>query len=312
MIESGSHSPGFDPAEFDLPPNTAMRWELPHPSLARLIGDYFVFDSEGEEVMGARTPILPTWPMIRFVLAERPITIEAPGVVWSPLPEAGFYGSASGVMHHTSYGGVTIGVNLTPAGVARLLDIDLSKYRDRMVPLDEVANDTCQPLIAELRASDQGPAVKEILDRFFLERMDTPSVDEDRIIHLNQLLLDETVRTAKDLGRRMSLASRTLQRFSLKRFGYPPQALIARTRFLRSLMAVKAAGERNSYHAIDEAYTDASHFLRDCERFLGMTARRFSKLETPFLDAILRVRTRTLEVATPGLGPAVYKTVGRT
>lgn len=142
--------------------------------------------------------------------------------------------------------------------------------------------------------------------------MDTPSVDEDRIVHLNQLLLDETVRTAKDLGRRMSLALRTLQRFSFKRFGYPPQALIARTRFLRSLMAVKAAGERNSYRAIDEAYTDASHFLRDCERYLGMTARRFSNLETPFLDAILRVRTRTLEVATPGLGPAIYQTAGRT
>lgn len=309
MIESGSHSPGVDPSVFDLPAHTAMRWELPHPSLARFIGDYFVFDSEGETMMGRSTPILPTWPMIRFVLAERPITIEAPGVVWSPLPEAGFYGSTGGVMQHTSYGGVTIGVNLTPAGVARLLDIDLSKFRDRMVPLDEVASETCQPLIAELRASDQGPAVKAILDRFFLERMGSPAKDEEKIIRLNHLLLDEGSRTAEDLSRNMQMPPRTLQRFSRKRFGYPPQALIARIRFLRSLMAVKAAGEKNSYHAIDEAYTDASHFLRDCERFLGMTARRFFQLETPFLDAVLRVRNAVLKVPTPGLGPAVYRTL---
>lgn len=306
MIESGSHSTGFDPSVFNLPSNVAMRWELPHPLLARFVGDYFVFDSEGEAVMGARSPILPAWPMIRFVLAEQPMTIEAPGVVWSPLPEAGFYGSAGRIMEHTSYGGVTIGVNLTPAGVARLLSIDLSHYRDRIVPLDEVLSETCQPLIAELRASDQGPAVKAILDRFFLERMDTPSRDEERIIRLNHLLLDERIRTAKELGRELELPSRTLQRLSLKRFGYPPQALIARTRFLRSLMAVRAAGANDAYRAIDEAYTDASHFLRDCERFLGMTARRFFKLEMPFLDAVLRVRKATLDVATPGLGPAAY------
>lgn len=307
MIESGSHSTGFNPAVFNLPANVAMRWELPHPSLARFIGDYFVFDSEGEELMGACSPIMPTWPMIRFVLAEQPMTIEAPGAVWSPLPEAGFYGSASRIMEHTSHGGVTVGVNLTPAGVARLLNIDLSQYCDRMVPLDEVARDTCQPLIVELRASDQGPAVKAILDRFFLERMDTPSKDEERIIRLNHLLLDERIRTAKELARELELHSRTLQRLSLKRFGYSPQTLIARTRFLRSLIAVKAAGTKDAYRAIDESYTDVSHFLRDCERFLGMTARRFFKLEMPFLDAVLRVRKATLDVATPGLGPATYR-----
>ena len=101
-----------------------MRWEAPHLSLAWLIGDYFVFDSEGPDVLGARSPMLPSWPMIRFVLAKEPMSIDAPGIHWSPLPEAGFYGSASRIFYHTSNGGVTVGVNLTPAGVARLLDLD--------------------------------------------------------------------------------------------------------------------------------------------------------------------------------------------
>ncbi len=307
MIESGSHATVFDPSIFELPPNVAMRWELPHPSLAQLIGDYFVFDSDGPEMMGARSPMLPTWPMIRFVLAEQPMTIEAPGVVWSPLPQAGFYGSASRIMEHISNGGVTIGVNLTPAGIARLLDIDVSRYRDRMVSLDQVFSDDCRPLIAELRASDRGPAVKAILDRYFLERMNKPSRDEKSIIRLNHMLLDGRWRTPGDLARELGLPAHTLRRLSLKRFGFPPQALLTRTRFLRSLMAVRAAGARGAYRAIDPGYTDASHFLRDCERFLGMTARRFLSLEMPFLDAVLRVRTATLGVATPGLGPAVYR-----
>lgn len=307
MIISGSHLTGIDQSVFDLPLNIAMRWELPDRRLSLFVGDYFVFDSEGQEVMGARSPILPTWPMIRFVLSHRPMSLEAAGHKWSPLPEAGFYGSMSRILEHTSYGGVTVGVNLTPAGVARLLDIDLSHYRDKIVPLDEVLHDTCRPLISELRASDQGPAVKAILDRFFLKRMTVASKEEHDIVRLNRLLLDENVQSAGELASRMGMTMRTLQRLSRKRFGYPPQALIARTRFLRSLMAVKAAGKKDAYRAIDEAYTDASHFLRDCKRFLGMTARRFLDLETPFYDEVLRVRTAALNVTTPGLGPAPYK-----
>lgn len=307
MITSGSHSTGIDPSVFDLPPNVAMRWELPDHRLAFYVGDYFVFDSEGQEMMGAKSPILPTWPMIRFVLSDRPMSVEGVGNKWSRLPEAGFYGSASGILEHTSYGGVTVGVNLTPAGVARLLNVDLSQYRDRIVPLDQVLTETCQPLISELRQSDQGPAVKSILDRFFLERMGAASKDEQVIIRLNQVLLDANVRSAADLARRMGLPMHTLQRLSRKRFGFPPQTLIARTRFLRSLMAVRAAGAKNAYRAIDEAYTDASHFLRDCDRFLGMTARRFFDLKMPFLDAVLRARMMALDVAIPGLGPASYK-----
>lgn len=306
MIESGSHTPGIDPAWFRLHPATAMRWERPHPSLEGLIGDYFAFDSEGPEMMGAVSWILPSWPVIRFVLADNPITVIGPGICWSPLPEAGFYGSTSKVLRHTSFGGVTIGVNLTPAGVARLSGIDLSAYRDRMVPLGDILPESPDALVEELRASDQGPGVKAILDRFFMRLMDKPHRDEPRIMKLNRLLLDENVQTVRELGEALDMPPHQLRRLSLRRFGFPPKLLLTRTRFLRSLMALKMRGAEN-YDAIDEYYTDVSHFLRDSERFLGMTARRFLRLDMPFLDAVLRARQMVLDTATPALGPAVYR-----
>ena len=118
MIESGSHVPGIDPAKFGLLPHEAMRWEQPHASLEGLIGDYFIFDSEGPESVGSVEWMLPNWPVIRFALAENPMTIEAPDWRWSPLLEAGFYGPTSRVLKHTSSSGVSMGVSLTPAGVA--------------------------------------------------------------------------------------------------------------------------------------------------------------------------------------------------
>lgn len=302
MIESGSHTPGIDPARFGLRHYTALRYERPASALEGLIGDYYVFDSEGPEAQNAVEWMLPNWPVIRFVLTERPITIETPDWRWFPVLEAGFYGTTNQAMRHTSSGGVTIGASLTPAGVARLLDIDVSHYRNRMVPLDALlpAAD-CAALVGDLRASDQGPAVKPILDRFFLAHLAHPHPAERNIAALNRLLLDERFESAREMARELDIGVHTLRRLSLKRFGFPPKLLMMRTRFLRSLIALKETGATEGYLAIDSAYTDASHFLRDSERFLGMTALRFLKLETPFLDAVLRARKLVLGAATPTL-----------
>ncbi|PHR95387.1 MAG: hypothetical protein COA68_17360 [Oceanobacter sp.] len=307
MIESGSHMPGIDPAKFKLLSHGAMRWEQPHESLEGLIGDYFIFDSEGPLSIGSVEWMLPNWPVIRFALAANPMTIEGPDWRWSPLLEAGFYGPTSRVLKHTSSGGVTIGVSLTPAGVARLFDIDVSQYRDRMVPLQSVLPDGCEELVAELRASDQGPAVKAIFDRFFLARMKRPHPAEPKIMALNRLLLDQEIQNVRDLASAINLPIHSLARLAKKRFGFPTKMLLTRTRFLRSLIALKLADSLHDYRLIDESYSDTSHFLRDSERFLGMTARRFLKLDTPFLDAVLRARQLILGTATPALGPAIYK-----
>ena len=284
-----------------------MRWEQPDKLLDGLIGDYFVFDSEGPEALGATEWMLPNWPTLRFVLAENPMRIEAPDWHWSPLPEAGFYGPISRVLKHVSYGGVTIGVSLTPAGVARLLDIDLSKYLDRMVPLHSLMPESCEALVAELRASDQGPAAKSILDRFFVEKMTRPHRAEPQIAALNRLLLDDHILNVDGLVNALDMPIHSLARLARKRFGYPPKTLLTRTRFLRSLIALKQAGATHGYRVIDHSYSDTSHFLRDSERFLGMTARRFLRLDTPFLDAILHARQMILDTSTPLLGPAFYR-----
>jgi len=304
MIESGSHTPGIAPADFELRPYTAMRYERPAPALAGLIGDYYAFDSEGPEAQNAVEWMLPNWPVIRFVLADRPITIETRDWCWSPLLEAGFYGTTDQAMRHTSSGGVTIGVSLTPAGIARLLDIDVSLYRNRMTPLDALLPpDDCAALVAELRNSDRGPAVKPILDRFFLAHMGRPHPAEAIIVALGRLLLDDRFQSAADLASELGLEKHTLRRLSIKRFGFPPKLLMMRTRFLRSLIALKEAGATQGYRAIDSAYTDTSHFLRDSERFLGMTAKRFLEIETPFLDCVLRARKLVLGAPTPALAP---------
>jgi len=120
-------------------------------------------------------------------------------------------------------------------------------------------------------------------------------------------LLDETMQNVRHLSRALDLPVHSLARLAKKRFGYPPKILLTRSRFLRSLIALKQTDTARSYSRIDHGYSDTSHFLRDSERFLGMTARRFLALDTPFFDAAVRARQLILGTATPALGPAIYR-----
>ncbi len=55
-------------------------------------------------------------------------------------------------------------------------------------------------------------------------------------------------------------------------------------------MRMIAQGQGYDGLLIDPSYCDVSHFLRDANRFLGMTPRRFSAMNTPFLRASVQAR----------------------
>jgi AraC-like DNA-binding protein len=300
MIISGSHTPGVDPGLFELPPYAVLRYERPAAELRGLVSDYFVFDSEGPQAQNVLNWMLPTDPVIRLTLASAPILVEMGEDNWVRRPTAALYGPATSARRVRTNGGVTIGAALTPAGVARLADLDLSRHRDGIVELERIVDPPAAArLVADLRASDQGPEAKPILDAFFLRAMARPHPREDRIRAFDRALRREELESASDLGTRLGLPPHTLRRLANRHFGFPSQTLIARTRFMRSLMAITEAGATKGYAAIDAGYFDTSHFLRDCKRFLGMTARQFMALDTNYLDVVVRARRAVIGTGSP-------------
>jgi AraC-like DNA-binding protein len=304
MIESGSLTPGIDPAMFGLAPGSALRYEIPDPRLAAFVSDYHVLDSEGPNAIGAEEWVLPGWPAIRIILTEIPMSVTLGDQVYDHLPRLGFYGTTCVAMKWNTDGGATIGIRLTPAGVARLFDLDATLYRDRIVPLDQLlAPEVCSALFESLRNSDQGPAVKGILDNFLLDHMAKPHRQETEILALTELLLDNSVGTVAEASDLLALPIYKLRRISLRYFGFPARTLMIRSRFLRSLLMMKEDTAKNRHSVIDISYTDTSHFLRDCKRFLGMTALQFFALKTPYLDTVLRARSLVMGAATSAVPP---------
>lgn len=305
MIESGSLTPGIDPARFGLPAHTAVRYERPDPALERMIADYHMFDSEEFAVNRAIEWMLPNAPSIRIILAERPIRLNLAERYFDPLPTACFFGPTSRAMKIEVSGGLTIGATLTPIGMARLLRTSAVELRDNILPLDQVlGSELAGRLVISLRDHDRGHRVKAILDDFFLPLMDKPHRDEPALTRIMAALQDDNVSNLSEVAEQIGIPGHRLLRLCQRHFGFPPKTLLMRARLLRSILALKLNDSPVGYGGIDPAYCDDSHFVRDAHRFLGMTPRQFLQLETPYLNASMRARAMVFGVNVAALQPA--------
>ena len=302
MIESGSHVPGVSVAAFGLPPGTALRYEQPAAELSGYLIDYNVLDSDGAVHHDVTQWMLPGWAAIRIVLAEQPIAITLGGRRYDPLPVAGLYGPTSRATQVTTSGGVTIGIGISPLGWSRLFHERADALRDRIVPLDTVMRpEIVAHLVARLRASDQGPAVKGILDDFFRMHFRPIHRDEPAIRALMALILDDGIDDLAEAGARIGILPHTLRRLSARYFGFAPKTLLVRTRFLRAILAMLVQWEAGDQVAVAGNYHDLPHFLRDAKRFLGMTPRQFMAKPMPYIHAVRRARAAVIGAATGAL-----------
>ncbi len=284
--------PGVDPAHFRLPALTALRYEIPADELTPFIADYHALDSIRIPGELPAEHMLPNGPAIRIITADHRMDLAIGDEAARPLPPAAFYGATSrSAEMGVGSGGVTIGMNLTPAGVARLGRIDAHAMRDRVVPLDTILDPGfVAELTDTLRQSDQGPAVKAILDAAMRPLLARPHPRERDILRLSALLATQGIATVAEARERLGMQQRPLERLAKHHFGFSPKLLLRRARLLRSIVALKQAGPPFDLSLIDPDYHDHSHFIRDAHRFLGMAPMRFLKLPNHYLDAALRAR----------------------
>jgi len=302
MIESGTHTPGISAADFGLPPHTALRYERPAAALRPYVTSYFVLDSEPVDPPMTSELMLPSWARIWIVMATAPINVEIGNRRYAPMPQAVLYGVTSRAMRVTAQGGVTIGIDISPLGWARLFHQSAEALRDRVTPLDQLMPPTLvEELVSSLSASDQALEVKDILDDFFTRHMAAPHRDEALVAQIMRLISDPGVTSLDAAAAESGIKLHTLRRVSQRYFGFPPKTLIIRARFLRAFVPMLLTRERTDQQAVPLTYHSRTHFLRDAERFLGMTARRFMAVDTPYLDAVLRARRMIFGAPTAAL-----------
>lgn len=285
---------GPEPVTSALRRETRMRYWRPAADLAPLVSGYHLYAVDPPAGQRWRDVFQPSWPCLRFTFGAGDWRVRQPGEPWRRVGQLSLFGPSSRVTWSESGPGLTVGIGLRPRGWVELGRQPASKWADRVDDPGAAFVLDLSALQEQLSAIDDDAAVPALFDALLAAHADPGDEDEAIVGAVEAALLDPELLTVSQLAIRVGVAPRSLERLSLRAFGFTPKLLMRRARFLRSLHAVADASAAGRASAIDCSYTDYSHFVRDAQDFLGMSPQAFLKLDTPLLKQSLALRRKVL------------------
>lgn len=157
LIESGSHAPGVCAADFGLAAGAALRVERAD-SLRPVLSDYKVFDSDAALFWGAHNRIMPGWSRIWIALTADLFDVETGSHRYPRLGSAMLIGVTSRAAPVTTYGGLSVSIDIGPLAWARLFKPSAESLRDCVTPLDQLLpKSLCDELVSRVARTDRGP-----------------------------------------------------------------------------------------------------------------------------------------------------------
>jgi AraC-like DNA-binding protein len=233
----------------------------------------------------------PEWAALRFAEGPPPVACVGLGALKPQWPFV-----ANGPTSKAIHFGVTRsriwGLGLQPAGWAKFVGISADELADTTVDGSQhAAFRYIAPLLD--RMLDAGGDAEEIAQRindFFMAMLDRPAPHEAQIIACQEAMRDPEMAGVAELGERLGMTQRSLERFCRRHFGFPPKLLLRRQRFLRSLAKFMLDPSLNWIDAMDRQYHDQAQFVRDFKAFMGLTPRRYAAMPHPILEPIMQQR----------------------
>lgn len=271
----------------------AVRFFMPSPALAPYISTYYLTEVSVPDGAVIEDFLHPEWANIRF--ARNDCWQAAVGT--DPLRAAPHFIAAGPTSHcsHFVTGSARIwGVGILPMGWARLFDAPASDYADRFCDgaADPVFAGVAPLLDATFGEAPDAAAEARRIDTFLLDLLSRRPLhgDEARIRAAHGALIDLDTAAVAALAERLATSPRSLERLSLRAFGFSPKLLLRRQRFLRSLAQFMLDPSLKWISTLDWQYVDQAHFVRDFKRFMGMSPTAYAALDHPVLRAAARAR----------------------
>jgi AraC-like DNA-binding protein len=271
-----------------------MRYWRPAPELSALVSGYHLYALDPPAGERQRDVFQPAWPSLRFTFGEGNWCVRQAGERWKPVGPRSLFGPTSRVTWSESGPGLTVGIGLRPRGWARLTQALASDWADRVGDPADVFEFDLGKIEAGLAHAIDDAVVPDLFNTVLLAQFGNQDERDAIVGAVEAALLDPEFSSVRALALHVGISTRSLERLSLRAFGFTPKLLMRRARFLRSLHAVAQAPVAARATAIDPGYTDYSHFVRDAQMFLGMSPQAFLKLDTPLLRQSLELRKTVL------------------
>ena len=197
------------------------------------------------------------------------------------------------------------GVGILPPGWGRFIATPAAAHADRFC---DGGSDPAWAALAPMLelAFDGDPAPAEAaarMDRYLLDQLASRPAGEDepRIRAAHRWLVSEQIGTVAEFAALLDLSPRTLERFCLRAFGFPPKLLLRRQRFSRSLGQFLLNPGMTWLETLDQHYVDQAHFVRDFRRFMGMNPSTYAAADHPLLRATAGARAAAVGGAVQAL-----------
>lgn len=267
-----------------------LRIILPPPDLAPFVSSYY----STQAAPGPRgTDWLP--PESANLRAGRASIYEA-AIGDEPMravPAAVISGPTSKATRLRIEGGHFWGVGLSPAGFAKFVGLSAADFADRFVDMTELT--AFEGFVAMFERMMENPGDTEgcvaSLNQTFRALLDRPLGNQDAIVKAHGAIVSDETNSVAQLGELLNFNSRTLERFCRRYFGFNPQMLLRRQRFLRSLAKFMLDPSMKWIDSLDTHYCDQAHFGKDFKNIMGMRPSDFARMNHPIASAAVHGRT---------------------
>jgi AraC-like DNA-binding protein len=233
----------------------------------------------------------PEWAALRFTEGPAPIACIGTGELSAQWPFVA-NGPTSKAIHFGVTRSRVWGLGLQPAGWSKFIDAPANTLSDETVDgCTHEAFALFRPIheIVQGGGGDGDRIARGIND--FLMRHVTRTVPHERqILACQEALRDPDIANVAELGERLEINRRSLERLCGRYFGFPPKLLLRRQRFLRSLAQFMLQPVGSWSEALDWQYYDQAQFVRDFRSFMGTTPSDYGAAPHPILGMIMAQR----------------------
>jgi AraC-like DNA-binding protein len=233
----------------------------------------------------------PEWAALRFTEGPPPVACVGVGEL---LPQWPFVanGPTSQAIQFSVTRSRVWGLGLQPAGWSKFIGLPANQLSDRTV---DGASHEAFALFRPIHEIVQGAGgdcdrIARGINDFLMQHVDRPVPQEAQIMACQQALRDADVANVAELGERLDINRRSLERLCGRYFGFPPKLLLRRQRFLRSLAQFMLHSAGSWSKALDWQYYDQAQFVRDFRAFMGTTPTDYADEAHPILEKVMAQR----------------------
>jgi AraC-like DNA-binding protein len=265
----------------------------PSPDLAPHVGDFWFMRGSGPGAMPDGHRILPDGCM-EFVFqlgdAFRERQTDGTWRLQNHLLLAGQMErrvdvQPSGAIH-------TVGIHFRPAGLAAFVAGDLSRFANKVQPLEAALGESLAPLVRRLKAAPNARAHATVLEAFLRERLRLG--DTAMAAAANELSDAQGTIDLESMARRFRLSDRQFRRRFEMAVGLPPKRFSRLIRFQRVFeQSLESDASAWSQVALECGYYDQPHFNRDFRAFSGARPREILQDADPLTAFFLSVSSKT-------------------